>query len=247
MVKLNPDERLLIESGTNHYKVVGPGQIWLAPWQRVLTTLYIGPKDQTFQFNEVYTAEEVPVNVIVQMLYRVDPDLFSVVLFPRIPALNEGGWQNILRQQSEYVLRRLLVGYPRCDLRQQAIQQRLERQLTQTLADHLERIALDIISVCLVKIELPADLQETIIQAEQDGIETRGRATVLREYSDIFGQDLSQAMPYIIQWELLNLLHKNGNPQLLLTSSGLSLGTHLTDTTLTHPIFETKMPLFQAG
>jgi hypothetical protein len=100
----------------------------------------------------------------------------------------------------------------------------LERQLTQTLADYLKVIGLNITSVCLIKTELPDNLQRTIVQAERDGLEPRGRASVLKEYFDIFGNNLAQAMPYIVQWELLNALHKNGQPQVLLTSSALSPG-----------------------
>jgi hypothetical protein len=46
----------------------------------------------------------------------------------------------------------------------------------------------------------------------------------LKEYAEVFGGDLARAMPYIIQWEMVNLLRKHGNPQVLLTNSGLNLG-----------------------
>jgi hypothetical protein len=102
------------------------------------------------------------------------------------------------------------------------VQKRLERQITCTLADRLKSIGLNIFSVCLVKTELPVNLQKTLIQAEQDSIEAQGRAKVLKSYFEFFGDSLPKAMPYIIQWELMNTIHKNGDPQILLTAEGLS-------------------------
>ena len=223
MTKLSPDERLIIESGTNHYQVVGPGRIWVKPWQRVLAELYIGPQGQALNFKDVRTVDNIPVEVTIQLLYQIDPTLFTGDLLPRLPKLNEGGWSGVLRWRIDYVLRRLMAAYAWRELGQETVQSRLERQLTQTLADYLKVIGLRVTSVCIVRIELPDTLQRTLIQVERDCIEPHGRALVLKEYADIFGADLSQAMPYIIQWELLNSLHKRGDVNFILTSTGLSL------------------------
>ena len=245
MIKLTPSERLLVESGINHYKVVGPGLIWLGPWQRARARLFIGPQGQTVRLNQVRTREEIPVNVTVQVLYRINPDLFSQELLPRLPILNQGGWQGILQWRTESVLRPLLAGYPWQRLNGEEVQQRLERQLTCTLADRLQKIALDIMSVSLVKIELDEDVQRTIIRAERDVIEARGRVMVLKEYFETFGHNLPQVMPHIIQWELLNLLHKNGQPQLLLAMSGLSAQSSAPEAELPPPVYQIKLPLPQ--
>ncbi len=246
-IKLNPNERLLIESRVNQYKVVGPGWVWLTPRQHPLTTLYIGPSSQAFQFDEVRTVEEVPLKITVQVLYRIDPHLFTNDLLSKIPGLNDGGWSGILHWQTEYVLRLLVADYAWRDLGRQQVQERLERQLTQTLADRLKTIGLDIGSVCLVKTELPLNLQKTLIQAERDQIEAQGRAAVLKEYFDIFGDSLPRAMPYIIQWELLNTIHKNDHPQLLLTAAGLSLEPPLPEAGLPDAVYQMELPVSLAG
>lgn len=242
MHKLNPNERLLIESGINHYKIVGPGLIWLAPWQKALTKLYIGPQDQSLQFDEVRTVQNIPVTVTARVLYQIDPALFRKELLPQIPWLNEGKWQNILTWRTEYVLRQLLADYTWHELGKEAVQQRLERQLTQTVADYLQVVGLNLRSISLVNVELPAELQHTILRAERDSIEPRGRALVLKEYFDIFGHDLAQAMPYIVQWELLNSVRKNDKTQILLTNSALSLDGKSPGT---HPYLQMLLPFQQ--
>lgn len=161
----------------------------------------------------------------------------------KLPGLNEGGWQGIVQWRTEYVLRQWLADYSWQTLPQQKVQQRLERQLTQTLAEYLEKVALKLMAVCLVRTILPDKLQRTIVQAEQDGVEPRGRALVLREYFDIFGANLAQAMPYIVQWELLNTLHKNGNAQLLFTGTAPSLPDTADQEQPTPPIFQMKLPI----
>lgn len=246
MTTLNPNERWVIESGINHYQVIGPGWVWIKPWQRVITKLEVEPQGQALQFNEVRTAENVPLNVALQVLYQVDPDLFTADLLPKLPKLNEAGWQYVLKWRAEHTLRSLLVGYAWQELGKVETQHKLERRLTQTLADALKVIGLKIIAVYLVKIELPADLQQTLIQVEQDGLEPRGRAAVLKEYFDLFGHNLPQAMPYIVQWELLNMLRKNGNPNLILTASGLSLDQDHTPEPVPS-VFQMQLPLPTRG
>lgn len=246
MTTLHPNERWVIESGINHYQLIGPGRVWLKPWQRVLTKLEIGPQGQSLQFNEVRTAENVPLKAVLQVLYQVDPDLFTPDLLLKLPRLNEVGWQYVLKWRTEHTLRSLLAGYAWSELSKAETQPKLERRLTQTLADALKVIGLKITAVYLVKIELPADLQRTLLQTEQDGLEPRGRAGVLKEYFDLFGHNLPQAMPYIVQWELLNMLRKNGNPNLILTAAGLSLGSEHTSEPLPS-VFQMQLPLATKG
>ncbi len=242
MIKLKPDERLLIETGVNHYKLVGPGRVWLLPWQRALTMLNIGPQAQPLQFENVRTTENVPVNGVVQLLYRVDPSLFTTDMLPKLPDWQAGGWQAILKWRTEYVFRRVLADFNWRDLGQEAVQQRLERRLTQTLATLLKIFGLNLMAVCVVKTELPADLQRTIIQAERDSLEPRGRALALKEYFDLFGHDLTRAMPHIVQWELLNLLRQNGQTNLILTGTGLALDRESAGHEPAPPLYQMQLP-----
>lgn len=245
MIKLNPDERLVIESSTNHYKLVGPGRIWLKPWQKALTTLYVGPQGQTWQCDAVRTRENIPVNITAQILYQIDVQLLSHDLLVKTPQLNKGGWKNILTWRLEHVLRQLVADYSWRKLSQKNVQQRLERQWTQTVAEALQVVGLRLLAIYLIKTELPADLQETLIESERDGIEPRGRALVLKKYFDIFGHDLARVMPYIVQWELLNTLRKGDNRQYLLTSSVLSPDGQPLPAGSSQPVYQMQLPLPQ--
>ena len=220
-VKLTPNERALIVSPINRYKIAGPGRVRLKPRQRLLTTLYVGPKGQQLHFEDVRTAENIPLKITVQMLFQADLNLFTKDLLPKLQALSGGGWNNIVNWQTEYVLRKLIGNYTWQDLNQEEVQKRLERQLAQTLADRVKMVGLKINGACFVKIQLPTNLQHTLVKAEENQIETRVRATILKDYFEIFGDNLAQAMPQIIQWELLNTLQKT-NPQVLLSAAGLT-------------------------
>jgi regulator of protease activity HflC (stomatin/prohibitin superfamily) len=243
MIKLNPDERLLIEKSTNHYHIVGPGKVWIKPWQQVLTKLNVGLQGQRLQFNQVRTVENVPLDVTLHVLYQIDTALFTADLLPSLPHLNEGGWQGILKSHTEYRLRSLLAGCAWQDLSREETQSRVERRLTQTLADALKGIGLKIITVWLVKTELPADLQQTLVQIEQDNLASQRRSIVLKEYFDLFGNNLPQVMPYIIQWELLGMLWENSNPDLILTSNSLSLDQGTSTIESIQPVLQMRLPM----
>lgn len=247
MHNLNPDERLLIVSGDHHYELLGPGLVVVLPWQEALTKLYLGPQGQSYEFGEVRTVENVPVDISAQVTYQIDPNLFNHDLWPKIPGLNqEEGWKNILKRRAEHILRQMLSCYNWCKLNQPETQSRLERQLMQTLATCLEGIGLKIISVCLVKIELPGTLQNTILRAERDAIEPQGRLLVLKQYLDLFGPDIAQAMPYIVQWELLNVMHKKDGQQFLFTDSVLTLNQKSPGSNgATQPLFQMQLPQSQ--
>lgn len=219
--RLNPNERLLVVSPVNKYKIVGPGRVFLTPRQQILANVYVGPNSKTFKYDDVRTAENVTVDIKLQIVYRADPDRFSNDLLSRIPPLANGAWQGALNWHAEYVLRTLIADYTWRDLSRDTIKERLERQLVKTLDDRLKIIGLNVFAVYPVNIELPVNLQKTLIQAERDNIEAQGRTEVLKKYLEIFGDNLAQAMPYIIQWELMNSVHKNGDPKILLTTENM--------------------------
>jgi regulator of protease activity HflC (stomatin/prohibitin superfamily) len=242
MFKLNSNERLLVESGINHYILLGPDLVLLFPWQRALTRLDVGPQERMLQFERVQTVENVPVKVTIEVFYQVGLDLLTGELLPKIPGLSQGGWQDILQRRAEQVLRRMVAGHSWRELGKQALQERLEQQLSQTLADYLKGFGLKVTSVCLVQTELPDNLQDTLVETAQEGLELRDRALALKSCADIFDGGLSQTMPYIMQWELLCLLHKKGRPQLLLNSSDLSLGEQMANGKATRPMFQMRLP-----
>lgn len=242
--RLNPNQRLVVESPVNRYKLVGPGRVIVQPRQRVMAELYVGPNGQSFQYNAVRTLEEISLDMTVQIIYKVDPDLLTSDLLSRIAGLNDGGWHKILQWQTEYVLRLMVAQYTWRKLNREEIQQRLERHLAQILGDRLKVVGLKIMGVCLVKTELPAGLQHTFIQAEKDAIEAEGRAKVLKSYFEIFGPNLAKVMPHIIQWEVVNAVHKKGDAKALLASDGISLKPVLSlNDTAPNRMYQKQLPL----
>jgi hypothetical protein len=217
-IKVGLNERFLIEQGVNQLKVVGPGWVWLTPGQRHVVTFNVGPQGQSFIIEQVETVEKVPLQIDVQLLYRVDPDLFIDDLLPSLPGLNDGGWLHVLRWQTEYVVRRLIANYSWQDIGRENVQSRLERQLTWTLAERLRGVGVNLSGVCLIRAVLPISLEKTLLRTVQDRVDVQGRLAVLQEYQKLLGPNLPQIMPYLVQWELLTMLHRSGNLQLLSTA-----------------------------
>jgi regulator of protease activity HflC (stomatin/prohibitin superfamily) len=242
LVKVGPKERLLVESGINHLRLLGPGLIWLKPWQRKRAKLYVGPNPMTINCSKVRVEDDIPVNLTIKVIYQINANLLNDDLLPRVPGLNEGGWHNIVHWRTEAVVRRLLARYRWQQIKEDDVQEQLEQHLRDALIERLKIVALDVIAVTIVSTDLDDQLQRTVVQAEQSEVEARGRATVLKKYFEIFGDSLPQAMPYIIQWELLNMLHKKGNQQLLLTAAGLTPDSGLTNAGLPQPVFQMKLP-----
>lgn len=241
-VKAGLNERFLVERGVNQLKVVGPGWVWLTPGQRHVATINVGPQGQSFVFEQVETVEKVPLEVDVQLLYRIDPDLFTDDLLPSLPGLSEGGWLHVLRWQTEHVLRRLVADYSWQDIGRENIQPRLERQLAWTLAERLRGIGVNLSGVCLIKLTLPIGLEKTLVRAVQDKVEVQGRLAVLQEYQKLLGPNLPQVMPYLVQWELLTMLHRSGNLQLLSTAKFPTNGAEAGDI-LSDSVFQITLPM----
>ncbi len=201
-LKLPPNERALIVSPVNRYRLCGPGRVWLRLRQEIAARIDVGPRGRPLVYEQVRTAENIPVKIKVQLLTRVDPALLTGELLPKVPALNGGGWDGVTLWQTEYVLRLLVAQQPWQRLNQEAVQQRLERQLKETLADRLVWVGLRVVNTALVSIELPDELQQAIVAAEQDLVQAK-------LYRQIFGGNLAQLLPLITQWELLNSIRKN--------------------------------------
>jgi regulator of protease activity HflC (stomatin/prohibitin superfamily) len=241
LIKVRPNDRLLVEQGARH-KVAGPGWVWVFPWQRVITTFSIDARSETFEFREVRTKEHLPVNLMVRVSYQVEPALFTPQLLPKIPALSSQGWSSTVQWQTEHLLRQALADFSWADLGRFGPQEQLEHQLAQTMSNRLAAMALKVFGFHLIKTELPGKLQQTLVQAEQDTIEAGGRAKVLKDYFSTFGGQLNEAMPHILQWEAMNLLHKNGKSHLLLTNPSASPAT-LAGLDTGHPNLQVKLPV----
>lgn len=219
-LKLPPNDRVLIVSPINRYKISGPGRIWLTLRQKVATRLYVGPWGHSLVYEQVRTAENIPLKIKVQLLVQIDPTLFSDDLLPKLPPLNDGGWAGVIRWQTEYVLRQIVAQQSWQRLNQENVQQRVERQLKEVLAGRLTFVGLRVVNAAFVSIDLPHDLQQAIVETEQEFIEATGRAKLLEVYRKIFGDSLPQVMPLIVQWELLNSIHQN-QPNIWLNAPAL--------------------------
>lgn len=167
MIKLSPTERLLVESLFSHSYVTGPGIIWLKPWERGRLKFDIGPQEQCLTVELVRTVENVPVDITAELLYQVDLTCLTPELLPRLPGLYHQGWQKMLRWRTEYSLRQLVASHSWKMLGQEPVRACLEKQLTQRLASSLALTGLQVTAACLVKVELPDNLQYAIIQAEK--------------------------------------------------------------------------------
>jgi hypothetical protein len=218
--------------------------VWLRPWDTVLTRLNVGPQGCPLAVGEVRTQEDIPVGVEVQVLYQPTPALFMESLLPQLPFLNEGGWTSLITWRTNHLLRQLVADYAWRQVGKQNIRERLERHLTQLLAEVLAPVGLKVMAACLVHISLPESLQRGLIQAEREVIETWGRALALQKYVEVFGDNLDQVMPHLVKWELVNALQHNGKVQLVLTDTALLPDAPSPDKA-TPTLYQLSLPLLQ--
>ena len=242
-IRVGPNERLLVNDRADNYKIFEPGWAWLKLGQYPVTTVSVAPQAQTVTFVEVQTVENIPLDVSLQMVYHIDPARLTPALYPNLVGLNEKGWQMAIQSHTEYVLRQLLGDYSWQNLDRKVIRQRVERLLLRTLATRLEKLAVNILSLGLMKITPPPTLQRTLVRAEQDRVEAQGRISVLNDYFEIFGGDLPQAMPYVIQWEFLNMLHKQENPNVVLAAANLFQPGSTVNSEPMQQVFQMRFPI----
>lgn len=197
--KLTPTQRLLAEVKTNGYKFFGPGKFFLYPWHRFLTVLDLDGTDFKVSMKKVRTKKDVPLTLTLQVAYQPDLALMKPALYPKLPALNNGGWKGIIQWRSEAIVRSMLANYTWQDLKIRAVQSCLEHKIPTRLNEYLKLLGIRVTLLSVVNVELPVQLQHSLVDAEQDSIEAKGRAAVLKTYLDIFGNNLPQVMAYINQ------------------------------------------------
>lgn len=207
---LNPYERLVIRVGAQ-YKLAGPGTVWVFPlFEEVLAKLHIGVTGHALEVYALSTAEGIQVDIEVQLLYKIEPELLERILC-QVIALNDGGWQTILNWRIEYTLRKLVSQYSWQDISRPMIQKRVERQLSRIVSDDMASVGINVSRCCLVKVKLPDDLLEAQLQS-----------AVLKSYTTTFGAKLPQAMSDIARLQLLTSMQQEGRVQVILTSSDFS-------------------------
>lgn len=209
-LEINPDERVLIKGRGNNYKIGYPDRVWIGPFSQVLTKFSVGVRSERFRFDNVATANNALINVTVQVLYRVDPDLLNPGTLHLIPGLNDGGWAGILRWRAESVFRRVLGRHQWLDVtrpKTDADETEIETKLRQKLAGYTERVGLQIVGVSFIKTDLPTET-----------LELQWRTEMIKTYRDLFNGNMQQALPFI-KWELTNTLQRNGGSHLMMSNS----------------------------
>ena len=83
------NERILVKRSINQYKLVGPGLVWIKPWEQILVKFRTDPQFYASHVSEVRTVDNIPVDIDVQVLYQVNLNLLKDDLLPRIQAERE--------------------------------------------------------------------------------------------------------------------------------------------------------------
>lgn len=195
-----------------HEIIEGPKKVRLMYWQKQQCEFSIAPKGASILAEDVMTSENIPLVISLFVLYKVDPALWeSKTPIWRLPKWNEGGWEGAVKRHAEKILRMSVTARSWRELNQKTVQEEIEAEIKEALNERMKSMVVSIVAVSIIKFELPPDMQESLVRAEQDVIESVGRVDAMDEYLKIFTGNAQayRLIPYIIKWDLLNLLHKH--------------------------------------
>ncbi len=207
---VHQDETAVIE-GLWYNKIVGPGWVLTLPGEHITTILNTYPKEQSIHVAAVQTRERVPVEITVNVTYKIVPSLLKPFL-RQVCDLKAGGWETILYNRAKTVLRKIVSEYSWEDLARQSIQQRLERHFCGSLSDHVVSSGLEITQCYISKIRLPEALQKTIVKNIEDSMNTRQKLAALDSYTQALGIGTMEALMHV----------SNSVPQVMVVKSDLS-------------------------
>jgi regulator of protease activity HflC (stomatin/prohibitin superfamily) len=140
------------------------GVHWLRPGlERVAFTFETQVKLGRATASAVSTADGVPLQIAWSGTYYRDPSLITDKVSQRLRALP--GAERSLERQVDIALRRLIGDYTLVELFKPAIRDRIERQLSGTVANRLKPAGVVVNEIDLQAMDLPLELATALNQA----------------------------------------------------------------------------------
>lgn len=145
-------------------RVLPAGRHVLHPFEKVDFSLETKTKLILNQATAIATSDGIPVNINWSGTYALKPELITENVSQRLRGL--GNVEKTIARQADICLRKLVGDYSVPDLFKPATRERIERQLSQLLADRLKPQGIGFNSLSLQAIDLPREVTEALNKAK---------------------------------------------------------------------------------
>lgn len=145
-------------------RVLPGGRHILQPFEKVDFVLETKTKLIASQAAAIATSDGVPVNINWSGTYTLKPELITENVSQRLRSLTNA--EKAITRQTDICLRKLVGDYAVADLFKPTTRERVERQMSQLLADRLKPLGVVFNGLNLQAIELPQEVAEAFNKAK---------------------------------------------------------------------------------
>ncbi len=145
-------------------RVLPAGRHILQPFERVDFVLETKTKLVANQAAAIATSDGIPVNINWSGTYSLKPELITDNTSQRLRGLSNA--EKAIIRNTDICLRKLMGDYAVPDLFKPATRERVERQLSQLLADRLKPLGIGFNGLNLQVIDLPQEVAEAFNKAK---------------------------------------------------------------------------------
>jgi regulator of protease activity HflC (stomatin/prohibitin superfamily) len=145
-------------------RVLPAGRHILHPFEKVDFTVETKTRLTINQAHAIATADGIPVNINWSGTYVLKPELITESVSQRLRGLANA--EKTIARHTDICLRKLVGDYPVPDLFKPATRERIERQLSQLLADRLKPQGIVFNGLNLQAIVLPQEVAEAFNKAK---------------------------------------------------------------------------------
>lgn len=145
-------------------RVLPAGRHVLRPFEKVDFVLETKTKLIAGQAAAITTGDGVPVNIHWSGTYTLKPELITETISQRLRGLANA--EKAIARHTDICLRKLVGDYTVPDLFKPATRERIERQMSQLLADRLKPLGIVFNGLNLQAIDLPQEVAEAFNKAK---------------------------------------------------------------------------------
>jgi regulator of protease activity HflC (stomatin/prohibitin superfamily) len=145
-------------------RILPAGRHILQPFEKVDFVLETKTKLITGQAAAIATSDGIPVNINWSGTYSLKPELITENVSQRLRGLSNA--EKAIVRNTDICLRKLVGDYAVPDLFKPATRERVERQLSQLLADRLKPLGIVFNGLNLQVIDLPQEVAEAFNKAK---------------------------------------------------------------------------------
>ncbi len=145
-------------------RVLPAGRYLLYPTERIELYLEMKSKLVTDRTTAVVTGDGILIDVNWSGIYRVDPDLIMEKRSQRLRGLPNA--EKGIRRNVDIALRKLIGDYALQELFKPTTRERIERQLSQTVAERLKPAGIVLAGLNLQVIDLPGEVAQALNKAK---------------------------------------------------------------------------------